>query len=67
METYSTQRRALRVVSVIERTGLSKTHLYRLIQAEKFPRPVKLSERVSVWDAALVDQWLSSKFEGVKV
>jgi prophage regulatory protein len=67
METYSTQRRALRVESVIERTGLSKTHLYRLIQAEKFPRPVKLSERVSVWDAALVDQWLSSKFEGVKV
>jgi prophage regulatory protein len=67
METHSTQRRALRVKSVIERTGLSKTHLYRLIQAEKFPRPVKLSERVSVWDAALVDQWLSSKFEGVKV
>ena len=56
METHSTQRRALRVESVIERTGLSKTHLYRLIQAEKFPRPVKLSERVSVWDAALIDQ-----------
>jgi prophage regulatory protein len=67
METHSSQRRALRVQSVIKRTGLSKTHLYRLIQAEKFPRPVKLSERVSVWDAALVDQWLSSKFEGVKV
>ena len=66
METHSSQRRALRVEGVIERTGLSKTHLYRLIQAEKFPRPVKLSERVSVWDAALVDQWLSSKFEGVK-
>ncbi len=67
METHSTQRRALRVESVIERTGLSKTHLYRLIQAEKFPRPVKLSERVSVWDAALIDQWLSAKFEGAKV
>jgi prophage regulatory protein len=66
MEQYITTRRALRLNSVIERTGVSKTHLYRLIQAGKFPRPVKLSERVSVWDAAVVDQWLSSKFEGVK-
>jgi prophage regulatory protein len=66
MEPSGTTRKALRIDSVIERTGFSKTHLYRLIQAEKFPRPVKLSERVSVWDAALVDRWLSSKFEGVK-
>jgi prophage regulatory protein len=67
MEPAIKPRKALRINSVIERTGVSKTLLYRLIQAEKFPRPVKLSERVSVWDAAVVDQWLSSKFEGVKV
>ncbi len=66
MEPLRTPRIALRINSVIERTGVSKTHLYRLIQAEKFPRPVKLSERVSVWDAAVVDRWLSSKFEEVK-
>lgn len=66
MHTLPIQRKALRINSVIERTGVSKTHLYRLIQAEKFPRPVKLSERVSVWDASDVDQWLASKFEGVK-
>jgi prophage regulatory protein len=66
MQTLTSPRKALRINSVIERTGVSKTHLYRLIRDEKFPRPVKLSERVSVWDAALVDRWLSSKFEGVK-
>ena len=66
MQTLTTPRKALRINSVIERTGVSKTHLYRLIRDEKFPRPVKLSERVSVWDAALVDRWLSSKFEEVK-
>jgi predicted DNA-binding transcriptional regulator AlpA len=65
MESLSIPRNALRN-SVTERTGVSKTHLYRIIQAEKFPRPVKLSECVSIWDAALVDQWLSSEFEGVK-
>lgn len=67
MKSLSTPRRALRINSVIERTGVSKTHLYRLINANKFPRPVKLSEGVSVWDSELIDQWLSSKFEEVKV
>ena len=67
MEQYITPRKALRINSVIERTGVSKTHIYRLINANKFPRPVKLSEGVSVWDSELIDQWLSSKFEEVKV
>lgn len=66
MHTPNTTRKALRLNSVIERTGVSKTHLYRLIQAGNFPRPVKLSERASVWDADLVDSWLKSKFDGVQ-
>lgn len=66
METHSTQHKALRIDSVIERTGLSKTHLYRLIERGQFPRPVKLSDRVSVWDAACIDRWLAEKFAGVK-
>jgi len=66
METHSTQRRALRVDSVIERTGLSKTHLYRLIERGQFPSSIKLSERVSVWDAELVNRWLAEKLDGVK-
>ena len=67
MEQYITPRKALRIKSVIERTGVSKTHLYRLINANKFPRPVQVSEGVSVWDSELIDQWLSSKFEEVNV
>lgn len=66
METHSTQRRALRIDSVIDRTGLSKTHLYRLIERGQFPRSIKLSERVSVWDAELVDRWLANKLDGMK-
>ena len=57
-----TTRRALRASKVIEKTGLSKTHLYRLIQLGKFPAPVKLSERVSVWDESAIDAWLAAKF-----
>lgn len=55
-------RKALRFPQVQSRTGLSKTHLYRLIQRGDFPAPHKLSERVSAWDEAAIDAWLSVKF-----
>lgn len=58
----SPSRKALRFPKVAEKTGLSKTHLYRLIQAGKFPKPIKLSERVSAWDEAAIDAWLGEKF-----
>lgn len=57
-------RKALRLPAVAEKTGLSKTHIYRLIQQGKFPRSHRLSERVSVWDEATIDAWLTTKFEG---
>lgn len=55
-------RRALRAGKVLEKTGLSKTHLYRLIQRGDFPAGTSLSERVKVWDEAIIDEWLTEKF-----
>lgn len=59
-----TVKRALRAAKVLEKTGISRTHMYRLIQQGEFPPPSKLSERVSVWDEAAIDNWLDSKFGG---
>jgi prophage regulatory protein len=61
INTAVAPRKALRCPNVLERTGLSKTHLYRLIQQGKFPAPSKLSERVSAWDEAAIDGWLAEK------
>lgn len=55
-------RKALRKRQVLELTGLSSTHLYRLIKRGDFPAPHKLSERVSAWDEAAVDGWLAERF-----
>jgi prophage regulatory protein len=55
-------RKALRISAVAEKTGLSKTHIYRLIKQGKFPPSHNLSERVSVWDEAEIDAWLTEKF-----
>ncbi len=55
-------RRALRQAQVLEKIGVSKTHLYRLIQRGDFPKSHKLSERVSVWDECEIESWLARKF-----
>lgn len=54
--------KALRLPAVADKTGLSKTHIYRLIQQGKFPRSHLLSERVCVWDESAIDAWLDEKF-----
>ncbi len=58
-------RKALRVKDVCAKTGISRTHLFRLIQRSLFPKPIKLSERISVWDETSIDRWLAEKFAGV--
>ena len=57
--------RALRLRQVVERTGLSKTHIYRLMQRGQFPLPAKLSERVVAWEERTVNNWLAERFAGV--
>lgn len=54
--------RALRLPQVAEITGLSKTHIYRLIQRGQFPTPARLSERVVAWEEAAVNAWLTERF-----
>lgn len=58
--------RALRIRDVCSRTGLSRTHLYRLIAHGLFPNPTRLSERVSVWRESDINHWLHQKFSLAK-
>ena len=57
--------RALRIQQVLDKTGLSRTHTYRLIEQGDHPKPIRLSERVVLFNEAEIDAWLKSKFEGV--
>lgn len=56
------QRRALRLPAVLDKTGLSRSQLFRLVQQGTFPPSHKLSERVSVWDEDAIDAFLAEKF-----
>lgn len=53
--------RLIRLRTVREKTGLSKSTIYALVQQDRFPRPVKLGTRSSGWIEAEVDSWIAGK------
>ena len=56
--TQETTERILRIAGVLERTGLTRSTLYRMIAADAFPRQVRLSDRYVGWRASEVEIWL---------
>lgn len=52
--------RILRLPLVLERTGLTKSTLYRMIAARRFPSPVRLSSRIVGWRQTDIERWSHS-------
>jgi prophage regulatory protein len=50
--------RILRLNTVLERTGLSRSTLYRKMQAGTFPRQIAISTRCAGWRESAVKAWL---------
>lgn len=50
--------RILRIKTVLERTGLSRSTLYRRIQAGRFPAQVRIAERCTGWRESAINGWL---------
>ena len=50
-----------RLPSVKARTGLSRSEIYRRVNAGTFPQPVKLGERASAWNSAEIDAWIAER------
>lgn len=51
----------LRQHQVLAFVPISKSTLWRRIQARTFPEPVKLSERVTVWRAEDIRHWIAQQ------
>ncbi|MGF6095731.1 helix-turn-helix transcriptional regulator [Pseudomonas sp. 18175] len=51
----------LRQVQVLALIPVSKSTLWRRVQAGSFPAPLKLSERVTVWRAEDVQAWMQAQ------
>jgi prophage regulatory protein len=50
--------RILRLASVLERTGLRRSTLYRKIGDGTFPRQVAISTRCAGWRESAVRRWM---------
>ena len=51
----------LRQPQVLAFVPISKSTLWRRIQARTFPEPLKLSQRVTVWRAEDVRRWIAQQ------
>lgn len=51
----------LRLPVVIERTGLSRSALYVMLEQGKFPKPVKLGERINAWPDNEIADWIAER------
>ena len=46
---------------VESRFGISKTTVYRLIQAGQFPEPIRIGERAVRWREVEIAEWLKGR------
>lgn len=53
-----TNDRILRIRTVLARTGLSRSTLYRKIQNGTFPKQVQISIRCSGWRESAISAWM---------
>jgi len=51
----------LRLKAVKAKTGLPESTIYFLQSKHRFPRSVKLSERVAAWDEGEIDDWMAQR------
>ena len=56
--TPTTPDRILRLNAVLDRTGLSRSTLYRKIEAGTFPAQVRIATRCTGWRESAVSEWL---------
>jgi prophage regulatory protein len=53
----------IRLPAVLQKVGMSKSFVYDLITQDKFPKPVKVSSRISCWVTAEVEQWVQERID----
>lgn len=58
-----TATRLVRLPEVKERTGLSKTEIYRRMDDGDFPKAIPLGPRAVAWSSDDIDSWIAQLIE----
>ncbi len=51
----------LRLPQVKAHTGLSRSELYRRMDRDEFPRPIKIGQRASAWSSLEIENWIAER------
>lgn len=51
----------MRLPNVITMTGLARSTIFKLISDERFPAPLKLTQRAIAWRLTDIEQWIASR------
>ena len=51
----------LRINEVVEMLSVGKSTVWAWVKESKFPRPIKLSEYVTVWKLSDIEEWVQKK------
>lgn len=54
----------LRLPQVLARVPFSRSTLWRRVSDGSFPRPLKLSARVTVWRSQDIEEWMQEQARG---
>ncbi len=55
--THVSQSGFIRLRELVKRVPVAKSTVWKWVGDGTFPRPVKLSERVTAWPVAAIEQW----------
>lgn len=50
----------LRITDVMKKTGIAKSTVWLWVSKGKFPKPIKLSPRITVWEEDKINKWMST-------
>ncbi|AZM96584.1 AlpA family transcriptional regulator [Halomonas sp. QX-2] len=64
MDKNETQRpQLLRRNIVLERCGMSTSTLYRLMDQQRFPPPVRIGGRAVAWVESEINEWIEARIK----
>jgi prophage regulatory protein len=61
--TGEQRNRLVRLPEVKDRTGLSRTSIYRKMDAGEFPSAIKLSKNAVAWRETELERWIAAPME----
>ena len=61
MTKTTIDKKVVNLQEILTQLGVSKSTLYRLMEAGMFPKPFKLGVRLNAWRVETIEAWLEAK------